>query len=111
MPAMPSRFPRRAVDGCDRPFNARMKHTDATRYQSATWLALIGTLGADDRSPRKGDCRACAVWRSMLRRRLARRLPALEHVEHPLRDEEAAEHVDRRQRNRQHADPPAPVEC
>ena len=32
IPAMPNQLPRRAVSGCDSPFSARMKHTDATRY-------------------------------------------------------------------------------
>ena len=33
MPAMPNRLPRRAVVGEDSPLSARMKHTEATRYQ------------------------------------------------------------------------------
>ena len=35
MPIMPNRLPRREVSGDDRPFNARMKKTEATRYASA----------------------------------------------------------------------------
>ncbi|MCY1303516.1 hypothetical protein D9M70_532280 [compost metagenome] len=31
MPAMPKALPRRAVVGCDSPFNAWIKHTDAPR--------------------------------------------------------------------------------
>src|SRR5581483_6435805 len=41
MPIMPNRLPRRAVDGCDSPLSARMKHTDATRYHRETWFGLI----------------------------------------------------------------------
>jgi hypothetical protein len=36
MPIMPNRLPRREVSGDDRPFNARIKKTDAMRYASAT---------------------------------------------------------------------------
>jgi len=41
MPIMPKRLPRRAATGEERPFSARMKSTLATRYQSASWLALM----------------------------------------------------------------------
>src|SRR5437764_6377720 len=41
MPAMPNALPRRDVCGDDSPLSARMKHTDATRYHRATWLALM----------------------------------------------------------------------
>src|SRR6476661_8775807 len=90
MPAMPNTLPRRAVDGCDSPFSARMKHTDATRYHSATWLALIAG--------------------SVLCGRLRGRLLALEHLEHALRDEEAAERIDRCEHDGGDAHPPTPVE-
>ena len=36
MPMMPNRLPRRAVDGWDSPFSAKMKEIEATRYQRAT---------------------------------------------------------------------------
>ncbi len=43
MPAMPNQLPRRAVSGCDSPFSARMKQTEAARYQSVSWFALISS--------------------------------------------------------------------
>src|SRR5579862_3821950 len=102
MPTMPNRFPRRAVDGCDSPLSARMKHTDATRYHSATWFAVTG-LPSAFRIAR-------TTWCSRLRCRLRGRLPALEHLEHALRDEEAAEDIHRRERHGDDAYPSAPVE-
>src|SRR6059036_3038259 len=91
---MPSRLPRRAVDGCDNPLSARMKQTDATRYQRATWLALMM------RSPRQP---------SLLLGHAGLRLFFPEHLEHSLRDEEAAERVDRGERDGDHTHPAAPV--
>ncbi len=66
MPAMPIRLPRRAVVGDDSPRNARMKQTAATRYPSATRLALMAVSST----------------------------APLEHLEHALGDGEAAEDVD-----------------
>src|SRR5438045_8327224 len=119
MPAMPSTLPRRAVVGCDKPFSARMKQIDAIRYHSATWSALIvpprlrtATLRVPHRRP---AVRAPgAAWRrsyaSLLHRRHDLRLFPLEHLEHSLRDEEAAECVDRRHHHGRNADPAAPIE-
>jgi hypothetical protein len=44
MPTMPNTLPRRDVVGCDSPFSAWMKNTDATRYSSTTTFMLIGRL-------------------------------------------------------------------
>src|SRR5262245_7516757 len=82
---MPKRFPRRAESGCASPFSARMNSTDATRYHRATWLADM--RGFPSRGGEAG--------------RLGLPLPGLllllEHLEHPLRDEESAEGIDRDQ--------------
>ena len=43
IPAMPSTLPRRALVGAERPFSARMKQTEATRYHSVSWFALISS--------------------------------------------------------------------
>jgi hypothetical protein len=44
MPTMPNMLPRMDVVGCDRPFKAWMKHTEAARYSSVTIFMLICAL-------------------------------------------------------------------
>src|SRR4051812_43838641 len=76
MPAMPKTLPRIEVVGWDRPFKAWMKHTEAARYSRVTrFIDMASTL---------------FVF-----------LP--EHLQHPPRDQEAAEDVDGGQRHGQHA--------
>src|SRR3954470_7913854 len=75
MPTMPNRLPRRAVSGWDSPFRARMKRTLASRYQSAMAFADIATLFLDPVFFPGGFL-------------------LLEHLEHPLGHQEAAESVD-----------------
>ena len=41
MPLMPKTLPRRAVVGCDSPFRAWMKQTEATRYRRTTRFMLM----------------------------------------------------------------------
>ena len=99
-------LPRRAETGEDKPFSARMNSTDATRYARATWLAVM--LGFARLRSRRTNGRGRAACRLVTLRsagpltlHLLRRL-LLEHLEHALRDQEAAEDVDRRQA---HGDP------
>src|SRR4029077_4726248 len=90
MPTMPNALPVREVDGCDKPFSAWMKHTEAIRYSNTTSSKLRVIV------PLPGQ-------RLLLRAVARLGLFFLEHLQHPLGDQEAAEHVDRRQRHGQNA--------
>ena len=52
MPTMPKTLPRREVVGCDSPFRAWMKHTEATRYNRTTRFMLIRMLQKTIRAAR-----------------------------------------------------------
>src|SRR4051812_25411676 len=75
MPIIPNRLPRRAVTGVESPPRLRMKRIVAPMY------ATVARLSVMVRSA--GVC----SWRSLA-----------EHREHAAGDGEAAEHVDRRER-------------
>src|SRR5262245_15719511 len=76
MPTAPIWLPRRAVAGEERNRNARMKATIVTRYARSVACLLI----------------------------LLRGLPLLEHLEHPVGDDESADDVGRRQHDRYEPD-------
>src|SRR6187200_3130210 len=80
MPMMPKRLARRAVSGWDSPFRARMKRTLARRYQSAMAFADIATLLLHP-----------GVF--------SRGFLLLEHFEHSLGHQEAAEGIDGHERH------------
>src|SRR5689334_21201139 len=82
MPAMPNILPRRLDSGLDSPRSARMNRTPATRYSSAVTLAFSRL---DD------------IARASL-------LFLLVHRKHSLRDQEAAEDVDRGKHQRDEAE-------
>src|SRR2546423_10714155 len=77
IPTAPIQFPRRAVAGCERNLSARMKATIVTRYARSVAVRLI--LGG---AP----------------------LAALEHLEHAVGDDEAADDICRREHDRDETD-------
>src|SRR4051812_6145475 len=81
MPTAPIQFPRRAVAGDDRKRSASTKHTIVTRYNRLTAFVPISRP-----SPSIG------------------RAPLLEHLEHAVGDDEAADDVRGRKCDRQEAD-------
>ncbi len=87
MPAAPTRFPRRAVRGDDRNLSARTKQTIVIEVEQA-----------------RGGVPHCDSW-ACRRRRLLRRLAPLEHLEHPVGDDEAADHVRRGEDHRHEPEP------
>src|SRR5688500_6107166 len=96
IPSAPIAFPRRAVLGDDSSLSPTMKSTAATRYVSAITRVM----------PRVGSELIWIVRVIFAARRelFARRSGTPEHSEHPIRDEEAADDIDRRQRDRRDAE-------
>src|SRR5574337_294273 len=104
MPTMPNRLPRIEVVGCDRPFKAWMKQTDATRYSSVTrFMDIIGSPPGLPlrvlRAPPQGGPRLRAVGRRSCLAPVVRAggrllLFLLEHFEHAPRQQKAAEDVE-----------------
>src|SRR5688572_10027569 len=104
MPVMPNMLPRIEVVGCDRPFKAWMKHTEAARYSSTTRFIVIGPPRLSFhvlRCPPRGPSRLrAAVRRSLLglhQLGVHFLFLLLEHLQHPARHQEAAEDVHRGQ--------------
>src|SRR5690606_29100274 len=94
IPTMPKVLPRRDVVGCESPFSAWMKHTEATRYSITTRFMLMGWL----------RCWRVRWWSGRGFRLAAfRGRFLLEHLEHPAGDEETAEDVDGGKRHGEHA--------
>src|SRR5919201_3661171 len=104
IPTAPIRFPSGAVLGEERNRSARMKATIAARYATATASPLlisppVGAAGAS-RSPRNP-----LHWSVGADRRFA---PPLEHPQHPVGDDEAADDVHRPECDSGERDDPDP---
>src|SRR5690606_41294340 len=94
IPTMPKVLPRRDVVGCESPFSAWMKHTEATRYSITTRFMLMGWLRCWRVRWWSGRGFPLAAFRGRF---------LLEQLAHPAGDEETAGDVDGGKRHGEHA--------